>query len=83
MLGQNFVVGYVQVCTSGKLPLSDCGPVWQLCRRRASSLPTTRQAQGIGARFDCFHRQRNQRHCPDASRGAPREMKPVPKQAYG
>jgi hypothetical protein len=30
MLGQNFVVGYVKVCTGGQLPLSECGPVWQL-----------------------------------------------------
>jgi len=27
---QNFIVGYVQACTSGPLPLSECGPVWQL-----------------------------------------------------
>jgi hypothetical protein len=30
MLSQNFVVGYVKVCTGGQLPLSECGPVWQL-----------------------------------------------------
>lgn len=27
---QNFVVGYIQACTSGKLPFSECGPIWQL-----------------------------------------------------
>jgi hypothetical protein len=25
-----FVVTYLQACTSGNLPLSECGPVWQL-----------------------------------------------------
>lgn len=25
-----FVASYVQACTSGKLPVSECGPVWQL-----------------------------------------------------
>jgi len=27
---ENPVLGYVQACTIGKLPLSDCGPVWQI-----------------------------------------------------
>lgn len=27
---QDFIVVYVQACTGGKLPLSECGPVWQL-----------------------------------------------------
>jgi hypothetical protein len=30
MGGQNFIVGYIQACTSGKLPFSECGPIWQL-----------------------------------------------------
>jgi H+/Cl- antiporter ClcA len=30
MGGQNFIVSYVQACTSGKLPFSECGPIWQL-----------------------------------------------------
>jgi hypothetical protein len=25
-----FIFGYVQACTAGKLPLTECGPVWQL-----------------------------------------------------
>lgn len=27
---QDFIVVYVQSCTGGKLPLGECGPVWQL-----------------------------------------------------
>jgi hypothetical protein len=27
---QNFIVGYIQACTSGRLPFSECGPIWQL-----------------------------------------------------
>lgn len=30
MTSKDFVLGYVTACTDGKLPLSDCGPVWQL-----------------------------------------------------
>lgn len=30
MGAQNFIVSYVQACTGGKLPFSECGPVWQL-----------------------------------------------------
>ena len=30
MFGQDVVVGYVKACASGTLPLSECGPVWQL-----------------------------------------------------
>ena len=30
MFGQGFVASYVQACTGGQLPLSECGPVWQL-----------------------------------------------------
>jgi hypothetical protein len=30
MGSQNFILSYVQACTSGKLALSECGPVWQL-----------------------------------------------------
>jgi hypothetical protein len=30
MGGQQFIVGYVEACASGRLPLSECGPVWQL-----------------------------------------------------
>ena len=30
MVGENFLIGYVKTCTSGQLPLSECGPVWQL-----------------------------------------------------
>ena len=26
----NFIWSYVQMCSAGKLPLSDCGPVWQI-----------------------------------------------------
>ena len=25
-----FVMGYLQACTGGQLPMSECGPVWQL-----------------------------------------------------
>jgi hypothetical protein len=30
MGSSEFVVNYVQACTIGNLPLSECGPVWQL-----------------------------------------------------
>jgi hypothetical protein len=30
MGGQNFIVSYIHACTSGKLPFSECGPIWQL-----------------------------------------------------
>jgi hypothetical protein len=30
VFGQEFVISYVKTCTSGQLPLSECGPVWQL-----------------------------------------------------
>ena len=30
MLGQHLVLGYVEACSSGMLPLSECDPVWQL-----------------------------------------------------
>lgn len=30
MGGENFVLTYVQACSSGKLPLAECAPVWQL-----------------------------------------------------
>jgi hypothetical protein len=30
MGSQKFIIGYVQACTGGQLPLSECGPVWQL-----------------------------------------------------
>lgn len=30
MGSENFVLTYVQACTGGKLPFSDCGPIWQL-----------------------------------------------------
>jgi hypothetical protein len=30
MSSDHFVVTYVQVCASGKLPLTECGPVWQI-----------------------------------------------------
>ena len=30
MGSQNFIVNYVQACTSGKLPFSECGPIWQM-----------------------------------------------------
>lgn len=30
MGAQNFIAGYIQACTSGRLPVSECGPVWQL-----------------------------------------------------
>jgi hypothetical protein len=30
MLGQQFVLGYVEACGSGMLPLSECDPVWEL-----------------------------------------------------
>jgi hypothetical protein len=29
-MDQNFILGYVQACTDGKIPVSECGPVWQL-----------------------------------------------------
>jgi maltodextrin utilization protein YvdJ len=30
MGGQNFIISYVQACTGGKLPFSECGPIWQM-----------------------------------------------------
>jgi len=30
VVGQQFVAGYVNACASGRLPLPECGPVWQL-----------------------------------------------------
>jgi len=30
MSSQAIVLAYIQSCTSGKLALSDCGPIWQL-----------------------------------------------------
>ena len=30
MLGQQLVLGYVEACGSGMLPLSECDPVWEL-----------------------------------------------------
>ena len=30
MLGQQFLLGYVEACSSGMLPLSECDPVWEL-----------------------------------------------------
>ena len=30
MGSQSILAAYVHACTSGKLPLSECGPVWQL-----------------------------------------------------
>jgi len=30
MGGQNFILAYVNSCASGKLAMSECGPVWQL-----------------------------------------------------
>jgi maltodextrin utilization protein YvdJ len=27
---QNFIVSYIQACTGGKLPFSECGPIWQM-----------------------------------------------------
>jgi len=30
MTSGNLVLNYVASCTSGKLGLSDCGPIWQL-----------------------------------------------------
>lgn len=30
MLGQQLVLGYVEACSSGMLPLSECDPVWEL-----------------------------------------------------
>jgi hypothetical protein len=30
MNNENFVIHYVQACTSNQLSLADCGPVWQL-----------------------------------------------------
>jgi len=26
----NFILAYAQSCAGGKLPISDCGPAWQL-----------------------------------------------------
>jgi len=25
-----FIITYVQACTGGRLPLGECGPIWQL-----------------------------------------------------
>ncbi|MBI3041909.1 MAG: hypothetical protein HYY78_03685 [Betaproteobacteria bacterium] len=30
MSSQSIVLAYIQSCTSGKLALSDCGPIWQM-----------------------------------------------------
>jgi hypothetical protein len=30
MSDQSFVLAYVQACTGGKLPFSECGPMWHL-----------------------------------------------------
>jgi len=30
MSSQSVVLAYLQSCTSGKLALADCGPMWQL-----------------------------------------------------
>lgn len=30
MTSKDFVLDYVSACTGGNLPLSECGPVWQL-----------------------------------------------------
>ncbi len=30
MGSEHFVITYIQACTSGKLALSECGPIWQL-----------------------------------------------------
>lgn len=30
MNSADFILTYVQMCSSGKLGVSDCGPVWQL-----------------------------------------------------
>jgi H+/Cl- antiporter ClcA len=30
MGAQNFIVNYIQACTGGKLPFSECGPIWQM-----------------------------------------------------
>ena len=30
MNNENFVISYVQACSSNQLPVGDCGPVWQL-----------------------------------------------------
>jgi maltodextrin utilization protein YvdJ len=30
MGAQNFIINYIQACTSGKLPFSECGPIWQM-----------------------------------------------------
>lgn len=27
---ENFIVSYVHACSSNRLPIADCGPVWQL-----------------------------------------------------
>lgn len=27
---QNFILHFIQSCVSGRLGLSDCGPIWQL-----------------------------------------------------
>lgn len=30
MNNENFILNYVSACFSNQLPLSDCGPVWQM-----------------------------------------------------
>lgn len=30
MSNENFIITYVHACSSNRLPLADCGPVWQL-----------------------------------------------------
>jgi hypothetical protein len=30
MLSQQFLFGYIEACSSGMLPLSECDPVWEL-----------------------------------------------------
>lgn len=30
MNNENFILSYVQACSSTQLPIGDCGPVWQL-----------------------------------------------------
>ena len=30
MFGHQFVLGYVEACGSGALPVSECDPVWEL-----------------------------------------------------
>jgi hypothetical protein len=30
MTTQNLILGFIQSCLSGRLGVSDCGPIWQL-----------------------------------------------------